>query len=75
MSVPPKFVKVYPISSNSNYDFQKIGDIVQALDYLRIEAGSTGDPDLEMLINSTFNICFTSYYTAMRMRALDEMEA
>ncbi len=62
---------VYGYGIQEEYDFQKIGNIVRAMDYLRVEAKNSGDQEIYTLINSAFNICFTSYYLALRMQALE----
>lgn len=49
------------------YDFEQVGHIVQALDFLRMEAKRNGDREISIIINSAFNLCFASYYIALRM--------
>jgi len=62
----------YMYGDKEEYDFQKISNIVKVMDHLRIEAKNSGDQEIYTLINSAFNICFTSYYLALRMQALEE---
>lgn len=48
-------------------DFEKIGQIVQAMDFLRAESKRNGNREISIIINSAFNLCFASYYLALRM--------
>lgn len=56
------------------YDFEKIGQIVQAMDFLRAEAVKNGNRDISIIINSAFNLCFASYYLALRMQQTETEE-
>ena len=49
-------------SETKGYDYQKIGHIVDALEFLRRESLSTGSEDIQKVITSAFDICFVVYY-------------
>jgi hypothetical protein len=48
------------------YNFSKIGDVVKNLEVLKKNAIETGDEDIEVIVNSAFNLCFQAYYLALR---------
>lgn len=50
----------------AKYDYEKIGDIVESLQFLKEQAKKTGDEDIIMIINSAFNLCFSAYYLSLR---------
>ena len=57
------------------YDYDRIAGIVEALHYLKGEATKTGNQDIEILIQSTFNILITTYCLILRnnsMKNIDE---
>ena len=49
-----------------HYDYEKIKGIVDSLQYLKEEARHTGNEDIEVLIQSTFNILVTTYCMILR---------
>ncbi len=66
MTRRPKRDLLLPFDPEEKFDFQKIQNIVAALEYLRTEAHKTGSEEIYTLINSTFNMCFTLYYLFLR---------
>ena len=58
--LPPSFDR------EEKYDYDRIQNIVAALEYLRTEAVNTGCEEIYTLVNSTFNMCFTLYYLFLR---------
>ncbi len=54
------------INFEEKYDFSHISEIVDALDFLRKEAKITGNEDMLIIVNSAFNLCFSTYYMALR---------
>jgi len=59
MTRPPDRDLLLPFDHEEKFDYDKIQNIVAALEYLRTEAKSTGCEEIYTLINSGFNICFT----------------
>jgi hypothetical protein len=55
-----------PYDHEEKFDYDKIGNIVASLEYLRTEAKTTGCEEIYTLINSSFNMCFTLYYLFLR---------
>jgi hypothetical protein len=55
-----------PYDLEEKFDYDKIGNIVASLEYLRTEAKKTGCEEIYTLINSSFNMCFTLYYLFLR---------
>jgi hypothetical protein len=55
-----------PYDHEEKFDYDKIGNIVSSLEYLRSEAKKTGCEEIYTLINSSFNMCFTLYYLFLR---------
>ena len=51
-----------------NYDYEKIKGIVDSLQYLKEEARNCGNEDVEILIQSMFNIMITTYCMILRER-------
>jgi hypothetical protein len=51
--------------------YGSIEKVVKTLDTLRKDAENTGDEDMALLIESAFNICFTAYHTALRMKLME----
>ncbi len=66
MTRPPDRDLHLPYDFEDKFDYDKIQNIVAALEYLRTEAKSTGSEEIYTLINSGFNICFTLYYLFLR---------
>ena len=66
MKRPPDRERLPTIDREENYDYERIQNIVAALEYLRTEAVKTRSEEITTLINSTFNICFTLYYLFLR---------
>jgi hypothetical protein len=64
MPKPPRRDSV--LDSEDKYDYERIQNIVDALEYLRTEAVSTNSEEIYTLINSTFNVCFVLYYMFLR---------
>lgn len=60
----------YETDDETVYDFTEIENIVSALSFLRLEARKTGNHELYTLINSAFNLCYTSYQLALKMSCL-----
>ncbi|QQG36617.1 MAG: hypothetical protein HYS17_02210 [Micavibrio aeruginosavorus] len=56
------------------YDYTRIVGIIEALVYLKGEAKKTGNEDIEILIQSTFNIIITTYCLVLRNGCLDESD-
>ncbi|WP_435640956.1 hypothetical protein [Micavibrio aeruginosavorus] len=50
------------------YDYDKIKGIVDSLQYLKEEARNCGNEDVEILIQSMFNIMITTYCMLLRER-------
>lgn len=66
MTRPPKRELLLPYDHEEKFDYDKIGNIVSCLEYLRTEAKMTGCEEIYTLINSSFNMCFTLYYLFLR---------
>jgi hypothetical protein len=66
MTKPPKSELLLPFDHQEKFEYDKIHNIVGALDYLRTEAIKTGCEEIYTLINSSFNMCFTLYYLFRR---------
>ncbi len=66
MTRPPDREPLLPLDREEKYDYERIQNIVAALEYLRREALKTGSEEICTLINSTFNMCFTLYYLFLR---------
>jgi hypothetical protein len=66
MKRPPDREPLSPFDPEEKYDYERIQNIVAALEYLRTEAVKTRSEEITTLINSTFNICFTLYYLFLR---------
>lgn len=66
MTKPPDRERLPSTDREETYDYDRIGSIVAALEYLRTEAVKSGSEEITTLINSTFNICFTLYYLFLR---------
>ena len=66
MTRPPDRDPHLPFDAEEKFDYEKIQNIVAALEYLRTEAHRTGSEEIYILINSAFNICFTLYYIFLR---------
>jgi hypothetical protein len=66
MTRPPDRELLLPLDREEKYDYDRIQNIVAALEYLRTEAVSTGCEEIYTLVNSTFNMCFTLYYLFLR---------
>ncbi|AEP08636.1 hypothetical protein MICA_291 [Micavibrio aeruginosavorus ARL-13] len=50
------------------FDYEKIKSIVDSLQYLKEEARNCGNEDVEILIQSMFNIMITTYCMILRER-------
>jgi hypothetical protein len=66
MKRPPDRERLPTIDREENYDYERIQNIVAALEYLRTEAVKTRSEEIYTLINSAFNMCFTLYYLFLR---------
>jgi hypothetical protein len=66
MTRPPRRELPLPYDHEEKFDYDKIGNIVSSLEYLRTEAKKTGCEEIYTLINSSFNMCFTLYYLFLR---------
>jgi hypothetical protein len=66
MTRPPDLDPLLPYDAEEKFDYEKIQNIVAALEYLRTEAHKTGCEEIYTLINSAFNISFTLYYLFLR---------
>jgi hypothetical protein len=66
MTRPPDREPFPPFDPEEKYDYDRIQNIVAALEYLRTEAVKTRSEEIYTLINSTFNMCFTLYYLFLR---------
>jgi hypothetical protein len=66
MTRPPDRDLLLPFDHEEKFDYDKIQNIVAALEYLRTEARNTGCEEIYTLINAAFNICFTLYYLFLR---------
>jgi hypothetical protein len=66
MKRPPDRELSSPFDPEEKYDYERIQNIVAALEYLRTEAVKTRSEEIVTVINSTFNICFTLYYLFLR---------
>jgi hypothetical protein len=70
MSKPPSSILVEgpPDGGGEAYDFQKIENIIRALDFLRSEAKTTGVVEVAAMIESAFALVSTTYYCILRYR-------
>jgi hypothetical protein len=66
MTRPPRRELLLPYDHEEKFDYDKIGNIVSSLEYLRTEAKKTGCEEIYTLVNSSFNMCFTLYYLFLR---------
>ena len=66
MTRPPRRDLLLPYDLQEKFDYDRIQNIVAALEYLRTEAKKTGCEEIYTLVNSTFNMCFTLYYLFLR---------
>jgi hypothetical protein len=66
MTRQPSCDLLLPYDHEEKFDYDKIGNIVASLEYLRTEAKKTGCEEIYTLINSSFNMCFTLYYLFLR---------
>jgi hypothetical protein len=66
MTKQPDRHPLLPYDHEEKFDYDKIGNIVSSLEYLRNEAKHTGCEEIYTLINSSFNMCFTLYYLFLR---------
>jgi hypothetical protein len=66
MTRPPRRELLLPYDHEEKFDYDKIGNIVSSLEFLRTEAKKTGCEEIYTLINSSFNMCFTLYYLFLR---------
>ena len=66
MTRQPKRDLLLPYDPQEKFDYDKIGNIVSSLEYLRTEAKKTGCEEIYTLVNSSFNMCFTLYYLFLR---------
>jgi hypothetical protein len=66
MAKPPDREPPSPSGQAEKFDYERMQNIVAALEYLRREAVKTGSEEICTLINSTFDICFTLYYLFLR---------
>ena len=66
MARPPDREQPPAFDREEKYDYDRIQNIVAALEYLRTEAVNTGCEEIYTLVNSTFNMCFTLYYLFLR---------
>jgi hypothetical protein len=66
MTRQPDRPPLLPYDHAEKFDYDKIGNIVSSLEYLRAEAKNTGCEEIYTLINSSFNMCFTLYYLFLR---------
>jgi hypothetical protein len=66
MTRPPDRELLAPFDPEKKYDYDRIQNIVAALEYLRTEAVNTGCEEIYTLVNSAFNMCFTLYYLFLR---------
>jgi hypothetical protein len=48
------------------YDFTKASQILKAMDFLRIEAETTGIEEIVTMIDASFNLLLTTYYCILR---------
>ena len=65
MPEPPE-----PDGHPAECDFEKIENIISALDYLRGEAAKTGVDDLRAIIDSAFHMVLTAYTLMLRYEGL-----
>ena len=49
-----------------DYDFAEAERVVNAMDRLRKQAVVTGIPEIVTMVDSTFRLLLTSYYTILR---------
>jgi hypothetical protein len=70
MSKPPRAAldEAPPAKEGAAYDFQKIENIVRAMDFLRAEAKTTGVVEVAAMIESAFTLVSTTYYCILRYR-------
>lgn len=51
---------------DETYDFEKIQNIVSALDFLRQEAANTGVEDIKTIVDSAFKMVLSAYTLVLR---------
>lgn len=59
--------------NTQQYDLVRIQRIVEALDFLRREARETGCEEVYTMIESSFNIIFSTYYLILREKLSEEI--
>jgi hypothetical protein len=67
MSEPPSLEELgLHAAENYKYDFAKASQILRAMDFLRIEAETTGIEEIVTMIDASFNLLLTTYYCILR---------
>lgn len=67
MSEPPSLEELgLPAGKAYQYDFAKASQILKAMDFLRIEAETTGIEEIVTMIDASFNLLLTTYYCILR---------
>jgi hypothetical protein len=66
MTRPPDREGFPAFDREEKYDYERIQNIVAALEFLRTEAVKTRSEEIYTLVNSAFNMCFTLYYLFLR---------
>jgi hypothetical protein len=67
MSESPSLEELVPHAGESyKYDFAKASQILKAMDFLRIEAETTGIEEIVTMIDASFNLLLTTYYCILR---------
>ena len=60
--------KVVPLNYKAKHDFTKLDVVIAGMKAMKIYAAEVGNDDIELIINSAFNLCFTSYNLALRSK-------
>jgi hypothetical protein len=67
MSEPPSLEELgLDAGEPYKYDFTKASQILRAMDFLRIEAETTGIEEIVTMIDASFNLLLTTYYCILR---------
>jgi hypothetical protein len=66
MPKPPRARKNKARNDEYAYDFDKAGQILQAMDFLRQEAVVTHIPEIIDMVDASFRLLLTSYHCILR---------
>ena len=67
MLKPPSLDELgLPAGETHPYDFAKASQVLKAMDFLRIEAKATRIEEIVTMIDASFNLLMTTYYSILR---------